>query len=201
MAAVLKYRLGPRYRHPCMKLDVQRALRWMRFNASGLGGLKEKVAVMGFSAGGHLAATACTQFDTGDASAPDAIDRVSCRPDRSILAYAVLTLQDPFAHAGSRSNLLGKDREMDEALVAEMSAPLRVTEQTPPTFLFSTSGDRAVPVENSLMYMTALRKHGVDAELHLFDDNGRHGVGMATDDDRLRQWWPLAVQWLKRAGW
>jgi acetyl esterase/lipase len=192
-AWVLRYRLGPAHRHPAMLDDVTRALRVARSRAPD----SNRVGVLGFSAGGHLAASACTLFTEGDPDASDPIDRLSSRPDLGILLYPVITLTSPFAHAGSRKNLLGENPPSE--LVEQLSLDRRVTPRTPPAFLFHTADDPGVPVENSLLYASALRACGVPFELHCFE-HGRHGVGLATDDPILGAWPGLCAHWLKARG-
>jgi acetyl esterase/lipase len=196
-AFVLKYRLGPRYRHPAPLQDAQRALRTVRARAKEWGVEPTRVGIWGFSAGGHLASTAATQFDAGKPEDPDPIERQGCRPDFAILSYPVITLVPPYAHMGSRRNLLG-DRP-DEKLVASLCNERRVTARTPPTFLFHTSADTAVPPENSVLFYLALRKFKVPAELHVFE-KGRHGVGLAPRDPILSAWPGLLEHWLKGRG-
>ncbi len=195
-AFVLKYRLGPKYHHPVMIQDAQRAIRTVRTRAAALHIQPDRIGIWGFSAGGHLASTAATHFDTGDANAADPIDRAGSRPDFAILAYPVISLGE-FAHVGSRNNLLGKNP--DPKLVEELSNDLRVTAQTPPTFLFHTTADSTVPVENSVRFYLALRKAGVPAEMHIFQ-NGPHGVGLATTDATLSLWGQLLANWLRERG-
>lgn len=195
-AFVLQYRLGPKYHHPAMINDVQRAIRTVRSRALQLQLNPDRLGIMGFSAGGHLASTAATHFDAGNPNAPDPIDRVGSRPDFAILAYPVISLGD-FAHVGSRNNLLGKDA--DPKLVEDLSNDQRVTAQTPPTFLFHTTADMTVPVENSVRFYMALRKAGVPAELHIFQ-NGPHGVGLAPTDATLSAWSGLLANWLRERG-
>lgn len=197
-AAVLRYRLFPKYGHPAPLLDVSRALRTLRHRAGEWRFDPHKIAVMGFSAGGHVASTLCTHFDTGDAGATDAIDRESSRPDLGVLCYPVITLRNPYTHAGSRRNLLGENP--DPKLVELLSNDERVTKDTPPTFLFHTADDEAVPVENSMLYAAALRKHGVPFAMHLYE-KGRHGVGLAIDDPQLASWGHLLTTWLRGHGW
>lgn len=191
---VLKYRLGPRYRHPAPLNDVQRAVRYVRAHASELGIDPHRVGVMGFSAGGHLASTISTHYDAGQADAQDPIDRQSCRPDFSILAYPVISLGSEFAHKGSLRNLLGDNP--DPALVKSLANETQVTPDTPRTFLFHTGEDKGVPVQNSLVYYEALVKHGVPAELHVYQ-NGPHGVGLATGDPVLFTWKERLHDWLR----
>src|SRR6185437_10750072 len=133
-AFVLKYRLGPKYHHPIELEDAQRAIRLVRSRAEEFGIAPDRVGMMGFSAGGHLASTAGTHFDSGKSGASDPIDRVSSRPDFLILGYPVITMQGPYAHNGSVRNLLGDNP--DPKLLEELSNELHVTAQTPPTFLF-----------------------------------------------------------------
>lgn len=201
-AFVLRYRLGPRYKHPAMLHDVTRAVRVVRFNARNNSLDSTRIGVLGFSAGGHLAATACTLFDDGDAldkNAQDAngakgpIDRVSSRPDLGVLLYPVITFTDPSAHAGSRNNLLG-DNPSKESIDA-LSLEKRVTERTPPAFLFHTFDDAGVPVANSILYASALHAAGVPVELHCYE-HGPHGVGLAADDPVLGTWTTLCANWL-----
>ena len=193
-AFVLKYRLGPRYQHPSMMLDVQRAIRTVRAKATEFKVDANRIGVMGFSAGGHLASTAATHFDAGDAVASDPIDRVSSRPDLAILCYPVITMTLPFTHGGSRKNLLGENPTA--ALVELMSNEKQVTPQTPPTFIFHTVDDQAVPIENALLFVEALRKNKVAHETHFYE-HGRHGVGLAKDDPILSQWPLQLANWLR----
>lgn len=196
-AFVLKYRLGPRYNHPAMLGDVQRAIRTVRAKASEYKVEANRIGVMGFSAGGHLSATAATHFDDGKADATDAIERVSSRPDVAIMCYPVITLQPPFAHIGSRKNLLGENPAAE--LVELMSNEKQVTAKTPPTFLFHTVDDAGVPVENSMLFAEALRKNKVPYEMHLYE-HGRHGVGLAPNDPALNTWPKLLENWLRARG-
>jgi acetyl esterase/lipase len=196
-AFVLKYRLGPRYHHPIELGDAQRAIRTVRSRAVEYGLQADRIGIMGFSAGGHLASTAGTHFDTGDANAADAIDRASSRPDFMVLCYPVITF-GTFAHVGSRKNLLGDNP--DPKLVENLSNELQVTKDTPPTFLFHTTTDATVPVENSVMFYSALRKAGVPAELHIYE-RGPHGVGLALSDPVLATWPGRLADWLRIHGW
>jgi acetyl esterase/lipase len=195
-AFVLKYRLGPKYHHPVELGDAQRAIRTVRSKASEYGLLPDRIGIMGFSAGGHLASTAGTHFDAGDAAAADPIDRLSSRPDFLVLCYPVISFGQ-FAHQGSKRNLLGENP--DPKLVESLSNETQVTAQTPPTFLFHTTTDAAVPVENSVMFYAALRKAGVPAELHIYE-RGPHGVGLAQTDEALSSWPARLADWLRVHG-
>jgi acetyl esterase/lipase len=195
-AFVLKYRLGPKYRHPVELGDAQRAIRTVRSKAAEYRLLPDRIGIMGFSAGGHLASTAGTHFDAGDAGATDPIDRQSSRPDFLVLCYPVVSFLN-FAHQGSKRNLLGDNP--DAKLVESMSNETQVTAQTPPTFLFHTNADTGVPPENSVMFYSALRKAGVPAELHIYE-RGPHGVGLAQTDEALSSWPARLGDWLRGRG-
>jgi acetyl esterase/lipase len=196
-AFVLRYRLGPRYHHPIELGDAQRAIRMLRAHASDWRLDPVRIGILGFSAGGHLAMTASTHFDTGNSSAADAVDRVSSRPDFTILGYPVISLVEPWTHQGSKNNLLGNSP--DPELARSLSGEQTVTKETAPTFIFHTNADAAVPAENSVHYYLALRKAGVPAEMHIFE-RGPHGVGLANDDPALSEWSKLLANWLRVHG-
>ena len=196
-AFVLKYRLGPRYHHPIELGDAQRAIRMVRARAAEFGVQPDRIGIMGFSAGGHLASTAGTHFDGGNANAADPIDRVSSRPDFVILGYPVITMKEPYVHQGSENMLLGENP--DPALREQLSNELQVTPQTPPTFLFTTSTDTLVLPENSVLFYLALHKAGVPAELHVFE-KAPHGVGLDLNDPAVGEWPTLLRNWLRTRG-
>jgi acetyl esterase/lipase len=205
-AFILKYRLGPRYNHPAMLLDAGRAIRTVRARAGEWKLDPDRVAILGFSAGGHLASTAGTHFDAGRPEHEDPIERVSSRPNRMILAYPVISLNTPYVHVGSRRNLLGENPPED--LVASLSNETQVTPMTPPTFLVHTNEDISVPAENSLLFVLALRKAKVPVEMHLFE-KGRHGLGLGgglpgfkpSDKSEGFNAWPgLCETWLRGQG-
>jgi acetyl esterase/lipase len=196
-AFVLKYRLGPRYHHPIELGDAQRAIRLVRARAAEFGVKPDRIGMMGFSAGGHLTTTAETHFDSGNPDAASVIDRASSRPDFAIPCYAVVSFTASFAHRGSAQMLLGDTP--DPKLLEDLSNDTRVTPQTPPTFIFSTSEDTAVPPENSVAFYLALHKAHVPAELHIFQ-KGPHGVGLALGDPALGEWPTLLIHWLRGLG-
>jgi acetyl esterase/lipase len=190
---VLKYRLGSHgYRHPIMLDDAARAVRTVRAQAAKWKIDSKRVGIMGSSAGGHLASTLLTHFDAGNPNASDEIDRESSRPDVGILCYAVITLGEK-THQGSKKNLLGENPPED--LVKLLSNELQVTGDTPPTFLWHTAEDTAVPAENSLMFAMALQKNGVPYDLHIYE-KGRHGMGLANG----HPWTEECLRWLKSRG-
>ena len=191
-AFVLKYRLGMRYHQPNQLLDAARAVRTVRSHSKDWNVDPNRIGILGFSAGGHLASTLGTHFDRGKPDAVDEIDRVSSRPDLMILIYPVITMGD-LTHKGSRTNLLGDNASVD--LVKLYSNELHVTKETPPTFLVHAVTDPAVPVENSLMFADALRKAGVPFELHLYE-RGPHGFGLAPNDPILATWTSRCADWL-----
>ncbi len=194
-AFVVRYRLGPKYRHPVMEQDGQRAVRLVRANATSYGVMPSRIAVMGFSAGGHLAGTVATRGGNGTSNAADVVERVSARPDAALLIYPVITMQAPYAHTGSRRNLLGE--QPLPALVRELSLETQVGKATPPVFLVASTEDRTVPVENSTALYAALRAAAVPAELHVYE-RGAHGFGLAPDDPVLSGWTRHAADWLAR---
>jgi acetyl esterase/lipase len=190
---VLKYRLGSNgYRHPRMLEDVSRAIRCVRAKAIDWNLDPKRIGVMGSSAGGHLASTVLTHFDSGHPNATDAIERQSSRPDLGILCYPVISMGE-FTHQGSKNNLLGKDPSPD--LVTLLSNELQVTPQTPPCFVWHTFEDSAVPVENALLFSSALRKNKVPFDLHVYQ-LGRHGIGLANG----HPWTKELIAWLKVQG-
>jgi acetyl esterase/lipase len=197
-AFVLKYRLGMKYHNPVELEDAQRAIRLVRAHAAEYGVASDHIGMWGFSAGGHLAATAGTKFDAGNASAADAIERESCRPDFLVLAYPVITMEAPYVHAGSKRYLLGEAPTRAE--LDAMSAELHVTAQTPPTFLYVTTDDQSVPVMNSVMFYSALVNAGVPAEMHIFQ-HGAHGSGLGVGNPQLSVWPDLLIKWMRERGY
>jgi acetyl esterase/lipase len=191
-AFVLKYRLGMRYHQPAPLLDAARALRTARSRAKEWNLDVNRIGILGFSAGGHLASTLGTHFDAGIADAKDEIERVSSRPDLMVLVYPVISMGD-FTHKGSKLNLLGENPTPE--LIKQYSNELRVTKDTPPSFLVHTMTDPAVPVENSLMFASALRKVGVPFEFHLYEQ-GPHGFGLAPTNPILATWAERCADWL-----
>jgi acetyl esterase/lipase len=198
VAFVLKYRLGPRYHHPIELGDAQRAVRLVRSKAADWRIAPDRIGMMGFSAGGHLVATASTYFDDGKSDASDSIDRVSSRPDFSILGYPVISMTEVWTHQGSKRNLLGDSP--DPALLKSLSVDKAVGNRNPPTFIFQTNADSTVPAENAVFYYLALRRAGVPAEMHVMQ-NGPHGVGLAQDDFALAEWPKLLANWLRVNAW
>ena len=186
-AYVLDYRVKP-----CHMLaplaDAKRAIRLVR--SMGY----EKVAILGFSAGGHLTCTAATLYDAGDPDAADPLERLSSRPDAFIPCYAVVSF-GAFTHRGSRESLLGQENADNWELVRKFSNELHITPDTPEAFIWHTAADQAVPVEHSLNLALALSAQGVPYEMHIFPQ-GRHGLGLAEEFEDVKQWVPLLQKWL-----
>jgi acetyl esterase/lipase len=196
-AFVLKYRLGPRYHHPVELGDAQRAIRIARARAQEFGISPDRLGIIGFSAGGHLASTSATRFDAGNPSSADPIERAGSRPDFLILGYPVISFKPEITHRGSVRNLLGENPS--QAQIEELSNELHVTERTPPTFLFHTNADPGVSAENSVRFYLALRAAKVPAEMHIFE-KGPHGVGLALGDPLLSEWPVLLANWMRGRG-
>lgn len=197
-AYVLQYCLGPDAHHyPTQLADVQRAIRLARSRAEDDGIDPKRIGVMGFSAGGHLASMAATLFDEEAYPASDEVDEVSARPDFVVLCYPVINMVDKeISHGGSRRNLLGPENADDDEKAKHVSSDLNVTANTPPTFLFHTQEDSAVPVENSIRFFSAMNREGIAGEMHIFQ-KGPHGVGLYLGDPVLRHWSQLLDLWLK----
>ena len=196
-AFIIKYRLKE-YGHPAPLQDILRAIRLVRSRAAEFNIKADRIGVLGFSAGGHLAASAGTLFDAPEGKTGAALDSVSARPDFLMLLYPVITLQKPYAHGGSRSNLIGLN-PTDE-MVHHLSLDEQVTKATPPTFIVQTEEDKTVPVENSIMFYQALRKSGVMSELHLYA-KGPHGFGMKPNLGPTSEWPDRLASWMNSHGW
>lgn len=194
---VLKYRLGSNgYHHPAMLQDATRAIRWVRAHANEYKIDAHRVGIMGSSAGGHLASTLLTHFDSGNTNAADVVDQESSRPDLGILCYAVISLGE-FAHQGSKNNLLGTN--ITDEIVKNLSNELQVTGQTPPCFLWTTFEDKTVAMENTMLFATALRKNKVPFDLHIYEQ-GSHGIGLLDKPPftKPHPWSKDCLFWLRR---
>lgn len=196
-AFVLHYRHAP-YRHPVPVNDLKRAMMLIRSKSKSFGIDKNRLGVIGFSAGGHLVSTLATHFDRGDPDADNPVERESNRPDFVILGYPVITFTvEPFVHKGSRKNLLGES--VDPQLAEALSNEKQVTAETPPAFLFHATNDGPVPPENSILFYEALKPYGVPCELHLFHSGG-HGFGLRESTAAGRSWPALCREWMIEIG-
>ena len=173
--------------------DAQSTIQYVRENAEQLNINPDKIGIMGFSAGGHLAATASTHFDKDYISNPN---RISLRPDFSILAYPVISMTDSLTHMGSRDNLLGKNPTF--GMIKDFSNELQVTKNTPPTFLVLAEDDNTVNPENSIKYYDALLKNHVPAEMHIYQ-NGGHGFGTHLLE-KNDNWMDVLRTWMEHNG-
>ncbi len=191
-AIVVTYRVAP-HQYPSALRDAVRAVRLARTHAAEWGVRPDRLAAMGFSAGGHLAGSLATLGEEVALMGDDELIDVLPRPNALVLCYPVVTMVEPSAHEGSVRNLLG-DRVPD-ARRAEWSLERRVTADTPPTFLWHTAPDEPVPVENSLLFATALASHGVPFALHVFP-TGEHGLNLAADEPLAAAWPDLCAAWL-----
>ncbi len=197
-AYILTYRLGKNgYKHPIPMNDGKRAIRTVRANAEEWGIDPNRIGVLGFSAGGHMASTLGTHLDSGGADAVDPIDLQSSRPDFMVLLYPVISFTEDYQHKGSRRSLLGEDA--DAELVASLSNERQVKADTPPTFLVHTTEDTGVPPENSIYFYLALREKNIPAELHVFE-KGRHGLGMGSRYSAFSAWPELCEAWMLERG-
>jgi len=175
-------------------MDAQRAVRLVRHNAAKWNIDPEKIGVMGFSAGGHLASTLGTHFDYGDKASKDSVEKQSCRPDFMILMYPVISFTEACTHTGSRDALLGKNPTKE--MLNFYSNELQVKEDTPPTFLVHADDDGGVSVENSLLMYKALRDKKIPAEMHILSEGG-HGFGLALNNQHVASWTNSLNLWLK----
>jgi len=195
-AIVLKYRLPSSVSqlepHKAPLMDAQRAMRLVRYHAREWNINPDRIGIMGFSAGGHLASSLCTHFDNGDPDNNDPVERISCRPDFSMLIYPVITFTKASQHKGSRKTLAGEDEE----LMNFYSSELQVNENTPPAILIHSSDDKSVPVENSILYFNALLSKNILVEMHIYPYGG-HGFSLAIGKGgHLSTWTERCYDWL-----
>ncbi len=196
-AFILEYRIIPNSKEAILS-DISRAVRFVRYHAEEFGIDPDKIAVMGYSAGGHLAAMKVVHNDI-DTQNKDAIDKVSDKVDCGILCYGVLSFMDPYAHKGTRENFL-KDLVDDEKMREMYSAELHVTSDTPPCFVWHCRNDSTVPIQNSENFVNVMKEAGVECEFHQYAFGG-HGLGLATGKTDVKEWFPTCVTWLKNRGY
>lgn len=195
---VLKYRLPQSESnvipHRSPLLDAQRAMRMVRYHAEEWNIDKQKIGIMGFSAGGHLASTLGTHFDEGQVNADNEIDKMSCRPDFMILVYPVISFNQEITHMGSRHQLIGENPDSD--LVNFYSNEKQIEDNSPPAFILHAGNDHPVPVTNSLLFYEGLQEKSIPAEMHIYPKGG-HGFGLGINEGYLAEWPGLCVEWLK----
>ena len=194
----LSYRVYP-YDHKAILADVRRAVKWVRYHADEYNVDPTKICVIGFSAGGHLATLSATNYDLGNEDG-DEIDKLSSRPDAAIISYAVISMTSPSVHEHTRYVLIGREGKAEREILAERySGELAVNGNTPPVFLWHTADDGCVDVENTIDMASALSRHKVPFEMHIFD-KGPHSLGMAKNHPAAKSWVNLALDWLRRMG-
>ncbi len=193
---VVDYRVAP-YKHPAQISDAMRAVKYVRFYADKYKIDTEKIAVMGFSAGGHLAGSVSVHYDKKMYEPIDRIDSESCRPNASILCYPVIDM-GYYRHDGSRENLLGPNPK--ESMADFMSLHKQVTADTPEAFIWHTSADQAVPVTNSLLYAQALSAENIPYEMHIYPI-GHHGLGLSPDEPYVAKWQEDLKAWFRLKRW
>lgn len=196
-AFVLKSRLPQSksiiVQHKAPLQDAQRAIRMVRHSSKKWNIDKDKIGVVGFSAGGHLASTLGTHFDKAVYQYNDDIDSESAMPNFMVLVYPVISMKYPVTHPGSRNNLLGN--KPSKVLVNEYSNELQVNNKTPKTFIVHSTDDNVVPVENSLIFYKALKDAGIKAEMHIYPEGG-HGYSLALGKGYLQSWTNRLSDWL-----
>jgi acetyl esterase/lipase len=196
-AFVIDYRhWGKGYRHPAPIQDAQRAIRTVRNRSAEFGIEPNKIGIIGFSAGGHLASTAGTHFNEKFYEPLDANDTSGARPDFMILIYPVISL-GPISHSGSRSALLGGNASQE--MIEKFSNEKQVDSNTPPTFLVHATDDKTVPVENSIAFYQACKKARVPVEMHIWQ-NGEHGFGLGKPGTPVSRWPALCADWINKMG-
>lgn len=196
-AFVVEYRVTP-HKFPTQLMDARRAIRFVRFNAEKFGIDKDRVGLMGSSAGGHLTALTATYTKDIDLEVGDEIDKMDYMPNATILCYPVICSPDSLvAHEGSFKTILGNAKL---CTASEYSCERNVSDTTPTAFIWHTSNDNTVNVCNSLRYGEALRMHNIPFEMHIFPE-GNHGLGLASDNMHVAQWVPLLHNWLEDKGW
>ena len=196
-AFVLKHRIpyweGNECKSKVALADAQRAMRIIRKNSKKWGINSQKIGVLGFSAGGHLASSLSTHHDQGLKKSILEIEKIGCRPDFSILIYPVVTMKYPNVHVGSRKSLIGEIPSNE--MIEYFSNELQVKADTPPAILIHSDDDSVVLVENSVNYYLALRKYNIPASLHVWEDGG-HGYGLAKNQGSVKDWLKICENWL-----
>lgn len=200
-AFVLQYRLAPEYRFPAPMLDGARAVRYVRSHASEFGISQSKIGVWGFSAGGHLAGYLATAPEERDKKNPDPVERVSARPDFAVFSYARLSMESSVPRVGNLESLLGPKPTPE--MVESVSIERRVSKETSPSFIYSTTADQTVNSMNATAYYDACKRAGVPVEMHIFEE-GPHGTGMGQNlrgMAELEVWPTLLEHWMQLHGW
>lgn len=191
-AFVVNYRVFP-YTHPVEISDAKRAMRYVRFNADKFNIYDDKIGIIGFSAGAHLAGSVAEHYDVTDYENIDEIDKITAKPDMLCLCYPVVSLCEDYSHKGSCENLLGENSDLASFLSLEKN----VRDDMPPVFIWHTFEDKSVPVLNSIEMSKSLKEKDIKFELHIFPE-GRHGLGLAENIEGVNKWPEMFANWLKR---
>ncbi len=193
---VANYRVEP-YSYPAPIIDVKRAIKFIRFHSEKFMIDPNKIGIMGFSAGAHIACCSAEYYDDEEYSPRDAVDKTSARPDLCVLCYPVISMKDEFCHMGSKERIAKNNPKLEKKLSCEDN----IREDMPPVFIWHTFEDKSVPVRNSLEMAIALKEKEIPFELHIYP-NGRHGLGMTkcVDIDGTNKWPDSFENWLKRNG-
>ena len=192
-AFVLRYRIAPKFLYPAPMCDAIQAMAYIRHFSYEYNIKNNQIGIMGFSAGGHLASVVSTLWNNSLYAKTDLLKDVSSRPNFAVLTYPVINLNKLTAYEITGLNLLGADADPD--LIASLCSECNVTPNTPPTFLFHTFEDNAVPCENSIQYYLAMRRNNIPGELHIYKE-GAHGMGLALDNKTLFTWPGLLKNWV-----
>ncbi len=199
-AVVLTYRIGTwdhkKYQHPAPFLDVSRAMRYVRSKSKDWKIDPEKIGIMGFSAGGHLASCVATMWDGGNPKANNTIDKQSSKPNFLVLVYPVITFRTKYAFTFGRGVLLGENASKEK--IDSLSTEMQVSTHTPPTFMMYTDEDD-INAMNSILFYTALKENRIPAELHIFE-RGKHGFGLYPEEPTIKKWPDLLKNWLTNRG-
>ena len=193
-ASVLEYRVWPFPRKKILS-DAVKAVRWVKEQAKGE---DQRMALMGFSAGAHLALMETLYWQEAVEETKN-VSRETFLADALILCYPVVTFRDPYAHNGSRQNFLGIKDLRNDMMIDRYSAENHISPDFPPVYFWHCEEDRSVPIENSLMLRDALVRAGTEYKFRSFPGGG-HGLGLAADDEVISQWFPECVNWLKERG-
>lgn len=199
-AIVLTYRIGTwdhkKYQHPAPFLDASRAMRYVRFKAKEWKINPEKIGMMGFSAGGHLASCVATMWDGGNPKSTNLIDKQSSKPNFLVLVYPVITFRTKHAFTFGRGVLLGENASKEK--IDSLSTEMQVSTHTPPTFMMYTDEDD-INAMNAILFYTALKENRIAAELHIFE-RGKHGFGLFPEESTIKKWPDLLKNWLTNRG-
>ncbi|MCM8785335.1 MAG: alpha/beta hydrolase [Candidatus Omnitrophica bacterium] len=189
---LLDYRVSP-YKYPIPFLDAKRSIKFVRYNAKKFNIDPDRIGIIGFSAGGHLASLVGVHFDYGEKKAEDPVEKISSRPNLLILCYPVISFVN-YPHQGCIKNLIGDNTSKE--ILEYLSSEKNVRKDTPFCFIWHTQNDQVVPVFHSILFSLSLKEKNINFQLHIFD-NGPHGLGLAENNPSVSKWTLLCEEWLK----